>query len=159
MNTVLMGRFLDVVEGVLENWAKLDLGQQEGCYICLATKEPRILLVAEFGACSDIKAFQYCQEKVLRVQRDKLVSSWQNRDRDKGQYGGAISVPTDSLGHVAGRNMIIGVSNFAEIEDEAVALVIALAMHWITQGDFNRIAEISGNNVASRLAEACSDFF
>ena len=158
MDSILRRKFLEVAEIVLENFSGRT-SKSEGCYICLMTKEPKIVLVVEVGDCSSKESLKFCQEKALRVQEFDLISSWQNRDRDKGQYGGAIGAPACSLGLAIGHDMIISVSGFSELEDEAFALVVALALKWITEDDISRIASISDNSVVYRLIKACAELF
>ena len=159
MNSFLRSEFLRVAEIVLNNFSGRT-SKSLGCYICLATEEPaNIILVTELGNCSTEGAFQFCQEKALRVQKYDLISSWQNRDPANFQYGGAISAPADSQGLSVGRKMIISVSAFSEREDEAFSLVVGKALAWITMTDISRIASISENGVVYRLIEKCARRF
>jgi hypothetical protein len=155
MNSLWMRRFIDVTEYVIKNLVEMNGTTKEGCYVCLATDEPRILLVMEFGVCDDKQAFDFCQEKVLRVQRDNLMSSWQNRDPANKKYGGAVSMLFNSSIYDIGRDKIIGVSNFTEEQDEAAGIVIALGINWMTVDDAKIISDISKNTIAFRLYQVC----
>jgi len=159
-------RFLDVAEEVLKRFILLPENpepERKGCYICVMTKPgPKIFLVAELGNCGITKADKYfnlSQEKVHRLLSHGHFSSWQSRDISDGKYGGAITAPLDSQGYAEGQKMAIGISGFTEEGDEAVALVIGLALKWIVLADAELITGISGNKLFIPLMEACADLF
>lgn len=171
MNNVKIPRvslswFHQVAEQVFERF--LELGgnsapERKGCYICLRDKtNGRIRLLAELGTCDPEKAMKYfylSQEKGIRLLGHEHISSWQSRDYDNGRYGGAITAPPDSLGTPQGKEFVISISGLPEHGDEAVSLVTALAFHWITIGDIDRIIAISENPLVHPLVQACADLF
>jgi hypothetical protein len=163
---VSLSWFHQVAEQVFDRFLDLESNpdpERKGCYICLRDKpDERIRLLAELGTCDPKKAMKYfnlSQEKGLRLLGYQHISSWQSRDYDNGKYGGAITAPPDSLGTPQGKEFVVSISGLPEYGDEAVSLVTALAFHWITIGDIDRIIAISENPLVHPLVQACADLF
>ncbi len=96
------------------------------------------------------KYFRLAQEKAARL-RDHLgeghVSSWQSRNPEKDEWGGAI----------AARNFIFSFSGFSpDTADEAVMLLAAEAVGELSPQEADQIAAISGNEIYRRI---CGRFF
>ncbi len=156
--------FLEVAEEVLRRFVSLPQNPNpadKGCYICMKqTNGSKTLLIVELGNYTGIDSFKLCQEKANRLlynnQVSGHISSWQSRDVDHDQYGGAIMAPKDSLGEDKG-DMIGSVSGFVEKGDEAVILVIWMVFRWITLKEARQIAAISDNELFEPLLRLWND--
>jgi len=109
-------------------------------YLTIRQKaDGKILLVAEIGNCPFSKAEKYLRlslEKGERLFRHpKHLSSWQSRDPEKEKYGGAIVT----------NEFILSFSGFREYLDEAMVLVLAEFLRWISREQAEKIAAISNN--------------
>lgn len=84
----------------------------------------------------DSRSFHYTQEKAHRLATYTThFTSWQSRDVDRKQYGGAIE---------AG-DFILSCSGFPEHGDEAVDTLIARILHLINMNQAMEIMAISDN--------------
>lgn len=92
------------------------------------------------------KYFRLAQEKAARL-RDHLgeghVSSWQSRNPDKDEWGGAIAT----------RNFIFSFSGFPEEADEAIMLLAAISVLELSPEDADEIARVSANNIFRRFVD------
>ncbi|MFZ2188344.1 MAG: hypothetical protein WAV73_02150 [Candidatus Moraniibacteriota bacterium] len=82
------------------------------------------------------------EEKISRQLRNSHISSFQSRNFDQQEYGGAIAIPVGSA------TWNIGIEGFYELEDEALAILIAiyvfkipLRYSWIQE-----ILDVKGNH-------------
>jgi hypothetical protein len=118
-----------------------------------------------FGHCTEEwseMSYKMSQEKILRL-LSKLplghFSSWQSRDRDNGQFGGAVISPVGSQGAKLGQTVLSSSSGLTEHEDEACMLVRGLILRWMTVDDIEEFVTISGNDVCGQLLCTCEDLF
>jgi len=93
---------------------------KKGGYFCIANAEGVPLFVSLIGGVPQEKAekyFQYAVEKARRLgQHADHVSSWESRNPEQEQWGGAVRVNAD---------YIVAFSGLPEEWDEAAMLVIA----------------------------------
>lgn len=113
---------------------------REGGYFCVADgKNGLPLLTVLIGKVPLEKALRYlnlCQEKAARLSMyPGHGSSWESRNPEENQWGGAIRVGTD---------FIFSLSGFPELGDEAVMLDTAWHINE-PRVTLDRIAQHSGN--------------
>ncbi|MCX6763891.1 MAG: hypothetical protein NTZ97_04150 [Candidatus Moranbacteria bacterium] len=161
-------KLLQVAETVVEKFINLPQNPnpgRKGCYIGVVSKERGIVkvqLATELGYCKPEKVskyFRFCLEKPMRILEHGEFSSWQSRDVDSEKYGGAVTAHPRSKGPKAGRGIAIGISGFTEHGDEAVALVIGLALNLFILEDAKRVIKISGNELFYPMVEKCAKLF
>jgi hypothetical protein len=162
-------KFLEVAEEVMARFLALPENpkpERTGGYMAvLRISGIKMLFVNEIGECAadlSIRCFGYCQEKVRRLLgnlEEDHVSSWQSRNPEKKEYGGAIKAPVVGMGIEAGKNIIGAVSGLVEHGDEAVTLVIWMVFRWIILDEAQEIIKISRNPFFYPLLEACDDIF
>ncbi|MGV8142152.1 MAG: hypothetical protein ACP5NS_00780 [Candidatus Pacearchaeota archaeon] len=82
-------------------------------------------------------------------------SSWETRDFNAEQFGGAVLFPTFARGKDGVKHSfeIISVSGLDERVDESVGLIMGYHLNLITS-DFNRYTSVSRNNIFAELFEA-----
>jgi hypothetical protein len=165
------GKFLAVAEEVMERFLALPDNNEPDrtggfmAVLDVSGIDPKMLFVNEIGTCrpaSVVKCFSICQEKVRRLFVNEIrghVSSWQSRNVDNKQYGGAITAPSKGQGIEAGKSIIGAVSGLVEHGDEAVTLVIWMVFRWIILSEAQSIADISKNPLFQPLVIACEDLF
>lgn len=113
-----------------------------GGYLCVADMDTGIpLLTAVIGTPSSEKGTKYqrfAEEKCSRLAKhSNHVSSWQTRDVDSLQFGGAIRT----------LRRILGFSGFPEPWDEALCIATALEVGEMNEELAKKILEASGNDV------------
>ena len=125
-----------------------------GGYFCLANAETGLpLLVLPLGQVPLEKAEKYlrlCQEKAKRLAEHlEHLSSWESRNPDKEQWGGAVRVG----------NLIFSFSGLPEMGDEAVMLAVA-GSHYVGTKDVSEtlstIASRSQNELWDQLQKFLS---
>ena len=118
---------------------------RSGGYFCLADAETVLpLLIMAVGQVPVEKAGKYlsfCQEKAKRLaEHPDHLSSWESRNPEKEQWGGAVRVG----------EFIFSFSGLPEMGDEAVMLAVADS-HYVDTKDvtatLNKIAERSNNGL------------
>lgn len=96
------------------------------------------------------------QEKPDRLlEHPTHILSWQSRNPDANQWGGAIILPMGVT-----HSIVIAFSGFPEMVDEAFCLALAVQMKWVSITAANEIAAISSNqalfhqieNIVKRMA-------
>lgn len=94
-------------------------------------------------------------DKIIRMNKNSHVSSWQSRNPDAGEYGGAVRVVArlPRIGHVWVSGAFSGLSEQA---DEAVMLKICWDMRdWdVSAAAIEKIIAISKNTLAERVLAA-----
>jgi len=161
--------FLLIAEEVMARFLALPANpkpERAGGFMAVLDKSvPKMLFVNELGICHPELAercFGYCQEKVRRLLANEAeghVSSWQSRDEENHQYGGAVRAPAEGLGASSGKDLIGAVSGLVEHGDEAVTLVIWMIFRWVTLTEAKQIVEISQNPYFEQLLKNCNDLF
>lgn len=156
---VLQSRFLDGVKKAVR-WAVaavidkagevgLNLEGCEGGYFCLQEEdyddlaiEP--MLVEEVPNGKDNEYIAFCQEKVKRLltmhYQDGHLLSWESRNEDKKQYGGAITTKPFYL-----PAFYFGFSGLPEMLDEAAMLLTAVRAGCMSMEKAKELAELSRN--------------
>ena len=119
----------------------------KGCHVCVADEETGVPLYLQFfGVWDSWKAQRtgsFVREKAVRLSsHPEHFLSFESQDPDNGQYGGAI--------RCAG--VIFSVSGFTAAMDEAIAMVAAMGMRFLTPGTVKRMVAIS-HNPSIRLLE------
>ena len=104
----------------------------------------------EFGELSEYMrglCRQTAKEKIdrLAIFVDKHISSYQSRDPENKQWGGAI----------AAIDYLIGFSGLSEVGDEALVTVFAVSMNFITLEHALSIAQESKNPITYKLLQTC----
>jgi len=116
-----------------------DWGGRKGGYFCVAdglTGTPLLIaLVGQVPLEKVEKYMEFAQEKARRLSsRIGDVSSWESRNLDHNQYGGAIRV----------ENKIFSFSGLPELADEALMLSVALMYGRRENASFeDRLADIA----------------
>lgn len=128
---------------------KLDDQTRRGGYFCVASYENGMItpvVIALIGELPEEKlqrCFELCQEKARRLAtHSEHRSSWQSRDPDQKQYGGAIRVNSD---------LILSFSGLPEIADEALMLRVAVRRVYLSRDDADAIAAISSNDIFPKI--------
>ncbi len=109
----------------------------------------RCLLVSGHKATSLMNAHSFSLTD--KGPRQKIVSSWQIRNFDRAEYGGAIIVKgfvTDPGELVP---ILLSTSGLPEHGDEAVDLLMAKSMIWGNAHDYRTIMDYSDNDIARDL--------
>lgn len=89
-------------------------------------------------------------EKAIRLSKNPdHQTSWQSRDVDAKQYGGAIRIAFN------GGYFIFSFSGLPECWDEALMLGVAIRMKWMTREDAHSIAHESTRRCLSDLLLHC----
>ena len=84
------------------------------------------------------KYFEFCQEKTRRLlAHPEHLSSWQTRDVDKEQYGGAIRAS----------DFVLGFSGHTELGDEAILVNACITLGMLSGSTAAAIASFSGNEL------------
>ena len=129
---------------------------RHGAYLCVAESRGFPLLIAPIGIVPEEKADKYlsfCQEKVRRLARHpEHVSSWQSRNPDADEWGGAVRIQT------AFGELLVSMSGFPELGDEAFVLGTILLTLNVFEDVFmceqlDAIAKWSSNEYWPRLRE------
>ena len=128
---------------------------RSGFYACVADGGTgEILMLYSFGTIPEEKFWKYlsfCQEKAKRLAaHPEHLSSWQSRNPDNSQYGGAIRV---------GR-FILSCSGLPELGDEAVMLLVANMGFLVLRPEnleavIQGIIQASQNPYYAQLSRAC----
>lgn len=128
-----------------------------GAFVCVVEigKDGFLLepmLVGEIDTEKGKKSFLLCQEKAHRLEAhlDSDVVSWQSRNPQNSEWGGAILAQDDH-----GRKYAIGISGLPEIMDEVAAFIIAVEAELLHPQEAIENGEISGS--ADLLVE-CLDW-
>lgn len=80
--------------------------------------------------------FKFSPEKAIRLKNlTEHLSSWQSRNPNRKEWGGAIKSP----------DFILSFSGLPELADEAVVLLIAYGFGWINYNQLWEIVRISDN--------------
>ncbi len=120
--------------------------ERQGGYLVIRERYSGIkLLVERIGKCppADVaKYLDFAQIKGAILTESSDISSWQSRNPERGIWGGAIVVRD---------RLTISFSGLKEIIDEAVVLVLALRLSWLTHNEVIDITEISGNSFVKPL--------
>lgn len=118
--------------------------KRKGGFLTIRDRERgHILYTLLIGQVSHEKADKYqcfSWEKGGRLRshvtsEDKHLSSWQSRDPDRGYWGGAIVT----------KKYIVSFSGLPELGDEAVSMIVAIRMYWMSKQEAERIARLSKN--------------
>ncbi|MCX6762811.1 MAG: hypothetical protein NT093_03465 [Candidatus Moranbacteria bacterium] len=130
----------------------------KGCYVCVV-ESGEVSLMLGLGDILIKKSREFSGQSLegaLRLlDHPGHVSSWLTRDLGSNKRGGAITAPPGSLGIPQGKITVVSISSdLGEFENEAAALVIALAYRWIVQADIGIFIAISGN-----FMEKCGDLY
>jgi len=120
-----------------------------------ATGRSHFPLVVEIGFCPDDllrKAQKEAQEKCRRLDRTKEktshISSYQSRNHQQGKYGGGI---------VTEEGTTVGFAGLSEPQNEAITVVLCLALGWIGPEYAADIKAISQNVFTDHLINTCVD--
>lgn len=145
-----VSKIVDIASQIVEVSVKVpgnEAPDRQGGYLVIRERDSGIgiiLLLERIGKCSPADVARYldlAQEKGLRITSGQDISSWQSRSPETGKFGGAI---------VAGI-LTIAFSGLKESIDEAVVLVLALRLSWLTHNEVLAITEISGNRFVKPL--------
>lgn len=113
---------------------------RNGGYIYICDAEGNQLLHKKLGDPDPEKMNKYrefSREKAERLLKNSDHDlSWQSRNPDESQWGGAVRLPS---GH------ILSFSGLPELYDEAFCATVADVMEWATQTQLSEILEISAN--------------
>lgn len=90
---------------------------------------------------------------ILREKKDSH-SSYVLRDKSKGIYGGGISFKWLFPAYHFATKAYIAFSGLPEYGDEALVLVLAIDMHWISEDQARKISEASDNPYFEPLLKA-----
>ncbi len=118
---------------------KFGQGRSGGC-VCVADKAGIVVAKAFVGSPSfskTAKYWEFAEEKVHRlamIHRDH-ISSWQSRNEEANQYGGAIRM----------ENGLLGFSGLPELVDEAFGLGLARVESLISKQRMEQIVHASQN--------------
>ncbi len=110
------------------------------------------VLVRRVGDVRSIKRRKYCQFSIEKPARlidhidDGHRSSWESRNEDDDQWGGAA----------LGKTLAIGISGLKELEDEAISLCLLTAVRDLDEAAAQQIAFTSDNPTYMRLLTAIS---
>ena len=147
---VSAGDILDSIAYLVGACAKLpdnpNPEKKSGYFTLLSKEDGRLLLMAQIGECpgNEYEKYQlFSREKGIRVYKTNDLSSWVSRNVREDKWGGAIS--TDDF--------ILSFSGLPELMDEAVVLVAALALRWVSRRDVATIAKLSENPFFDRLRQ------
>lgn len=145
MNTLVLNFALKHTQGIVAcalTHIQVSQPDKKGGYICLATPT-RVFATFMVGEVSDDQKandyHQFCMEKARRLgQNPDHVSSWESRNENANQYGGAVKVG----------DFIFSFSGFSEHWDEAVSIVLAhrCSPNGIGVPLFCKIKNISANS-------------
>ncbi|MFA6227535.1 MAG: hypothetical protein WC631_03635 [Candidatus Paceibacterota bacterium] len=142
MNAEAISCIVFAANSILPRACKLDGRDRKGGYLCVAEPDGKIVLVMLIGEVPDLEKANlfktFCQEKATRLaQNPEHISSWQTRDVEKKQYGGAVRT---------GKGYIYSFSGFTEEVDESFSARVAF-QNWDDMSIEHRtkIAGISGN--------------
>lgn len=122
-----------------------------GGYVCLMDPQGHGVLNLKGGEIIDWERRQRCitlsNEKPERLLKhpDHLLS-WQSRNPDNTQYGGAIRLPSQWL---------LGFSGFLEMDDEAFVASLARCMKWVDEAWVKQTLSISDNVDRYRRVHQC----
>lgn len=113
-----------------------------GGYLCVADTDTGIpLLTAVIGTPTSEKGTKYqrfAEEKCARLALNPTyVSSWQTRNTDLNQFGGAVRTS----------RRILGFSGFPELWDEALCIAVALEMGEMREATVLEILKASNGNI------------
>lgn len=138
--------------------------ERKGGYFVLLDKIRRaILYKIMVGAPYEgsIKRYwDFSEEKARRLMYNRThFSSWQTREVENGEFGGAVTAPRGSRGLKEGKRYILSFSGLPEMADEAICTVVAMIFRWITWSDAQKIMAVSGNTLIRPLLEACNDIY
>lgn len=148
-------RSIDTTLDMLDVMRNLQLIEppRTGGYLTVLSVEDRPhsvpLLVVQIGELTTEKIIKYhafSREKAARLALNYTEhrSSWQNRDPDRDQWGGAINT---------GRH-ILSFSGLPELADEALMLAVALELGLLSNQQAKQIADISDNQIFRQLVES-----
>lgn len=147
----LIGHLVDPASASLKPWEpplKLD-GKTGGC-LCVTDHKGHVYLKAYIGKVPKDKLHKYwtfAEEKANRLSNNipisRHVSSWQSRNTQYEQWGGAIKTPRH----------IYSFSGFPELYDEAFMLVLACELSHLSVEDAQAIAVTSANVHWHQLAK------
>ena len=84
------------------------------------------------------------------------ISSWQSRNPDLKRYGGAIKIHTKVMNtfsrDIENVILILSFSGLPEVGDEALVLLLAREMGWLSEARITTYTEISGNELYAKAA-------
>lgn len=140
----LIGAQLSIVQ-FLQIFSGEQLKNKAGGFFCMVpvrTGENTVrtpILIAELGMPDREKRqkyFSYCQEKAARLAAHPgHLTSWESRDPDAEQWGGAIR----------GRKYIFSFSGFPEMLDEIFSIAVAHELELLEDNTAQGIAGITQN--------------
>lgn len=119
---------------------------KRGGYFCIANAKGVPLFVSLIGSVPQEKAekyFRYAVKKARRLgKHPKHVSSWQSRNPERGQWGGAVRAHTD---------FIISFSGLPESWDEAAMLLTVIDTYSAPGPSLALAVRIKGNEQFQKL--------
>lgn len=118
-----------------------DRERKGGCFVAWRSDLAVRVLACGFGKISFERYERYmlfANEKVKRLNgRPGDISSWQSRNQEQMQYGGAIRCDDD---------LVLSFSGFPEEVDEAICLIAAKMLDLIDDDRIAQITQVHGSN-------------
>lgn len=133
----------DCLEYFIQHDATFEMIGRKGGFLCIANTEgaPRLTcIIGDVHKKKHRKYVRLAQEKAKRLARHAdHILSWQSRNKDKNQWGGAVRTP----------HCIFSFSGLTEMADEALMIMVAQRMREIStvKGQAASMASISGNKI------------
>jgi hypothetical protein len=119
-----------------------------GCFTLRKSSDGSLVLLRHMGPAEAMEKYEIVsKEKGERLfNHPEHFSSWESRDPENKQWGGAIRTLT----------FIFSFSGLPELGDEAVMLVSAVRLKYLSYADAVRIAAISNNPFFQKLFDFCN---
>lgn len=145
----MVAKIVDLAEKLNLALARVRKLEEGGGYLYVlvsdigASEPPPPTVIARIGRMPPEKAegrYRKAEEKALRLFRRKAdKSSWQSRNPEAHQWGGAVRLLVEGADGVV-KDVIISFSGHPEAWDEVLTLAIASLVNWNYQGNLRDIA-------------------